>query len=337
MEQVAFISGGTYLYWSGIVIAIAAACAVLMAFAFRVWQGESLVSLAILVPAAAILSLFLGRILHWYCHYRQYAGLAAALTDFSGGAFSLAGAFLGVPLAVLLLRLFRVERHSGALLDAISPAAALGIAVGRLSAFFNSHDRGKLVFTEANRQGLPWSTALSTVSGEEWRAAVFFWEAAAALLLFLVMAVLFFTLRRKIRDGTLCLLFLSFYGAAEIALDSMRYDSSFLRICGFVSLVQILGGVSLTVALIVFSVRAVRRRGRVSAGCWICWALFLLGLGLIGFMEYYVQRHGDLYALCYSVMAGGLAMDAAIVCILCGRDGERQAPNPDNPAPAEAD
>ncbi|MBO7355788.1 MAG: hypothetical protein J6U50_04080, partial [Lachnospiraceae bacterium] len=41
--------------------------------------------------------------------------------------------------------------------------------------------------------------------------------------------------------------------------------------------------------------------------------LFFIGIGLVGYMEYYVQRHGDLYIICYTVM--GMACVSMVVSI----------------------
>jgi prolipoprotein diacylglyceryltransferase len=84
----------------------------------------------------------------------QYESLAQALTDGSGGGYSLLGAFAGTLLAALLARLCRLTKNLGALLDCLSPGAALGIAVGKLAFLFSSGDRGKIVLEEEARHGL---------------------------------------------------------------------------------------------------------------------------------------------------------------------------------------
>ena len=209
--------------------------------------------------------------------------------------------------------------------------AALGIGIGRFNCLFHSHNRGKVVFEREALHGLPWSTALTDAAGRtEWRAAVFCWQGIAALALFAVLLVLFF--RRKRRDfreaawedGTVFRFFLLLYGASEILLDSMRYDSGFLRSNGFVSLAQIFGGVSMLLVLILCSrrsVRALKLRPLHFAG----WLLWLCGLGLAGYAEYYVQRHGNLYVFCYALMALGLAA-AVGVTVLFYRDTLQKTP-----------
>lgn len=309
MTQIAFVWESWNVYWSGIVLALAVLAAVLAALAFRLLQGRSAADILLLLPPALFLSLLLSRLLHFYCFYRQYAGLRQALTDFSVGSFSLPGVFAGVLLTVLLARLLRVIDSAAELLDALSPAAALGLCAGRLCFFFNSMDRGKMTFRSELLHALPFSTPLETSGGLEWRAAVFFWQSLTALALFLLLSVLFFRLRKtpRRRDGGLFLLFMALCCASEILFDSMRYDSAFLRSNGFVSLVQILGTAVLTAELILFSVQAAKKgaaKSRIARGC----LLFLFGAALAGFMEYAVQRRGDLYPFFYAGMALGLVL-----------------------------
>lgn len=309
MTQIAFVWGSWSVYWSGIILALAVLAASLAALAFRLLQGRDAAGLLLFLPFAMLLSLLLSRLLHFYCFYRQYSGLRQALTDYSCGSFSLPGVFAGVLLAVLLARLLGLTDSAAEFLDALSPAAALGLGAGRLCFFFNSLDRGKMTFRSEALHGLPFSTPLDIVGGCEWRAAVFFWQSLTTFALFLLLTVLFF-LRRKDpqrRNGRLFLLFMAIFCAAEILFDSMRYDSAFLRSNGFVSLVQILGIGVLLSELILFACRAAGKnagKGRIVRGC----LLFILGAGLAGVMEYAVQRRGNLYAACYALMALGLCL-----------------------------
>lgn len=302
MDQIAFVYLGIPVYWSGIISALGIVAAVLMTLALRARQGRGMGGAAVFCLLALVLGFFCARFVHWYCFYRQYSSLSQAFSDYSVGAFALPGAFFGVLLAALILRALGAVRDLGALLDCAAPAAALGIAVGRFGFLFNSLDRGKTVFTSPRFQGLPWSTAVESAGGVQWHAAVFFWEALAAIAVFIA-------------------LILVLYGAAEIWLDSMRYDSCYLRSNGFVSLVQIIGALSCLAALIVFSLRSIRRDG-MRAGLIVCWALWLLSLGLAGFMEYYVQRHADKFLLCYALMAAGLAV--TVFCTLRCRRAPRR-------------
>ena len=113
-------------------------------------------------------------------------------------------------------------------------------------------------------------------------------------------------LRKKLRDGDVGLLFVLLYGACQIILDSTRYDSLFMRANGFVSLVQILGLAGVVFAIVIFSIRMVKARGFK----WfylLFWVALLALMGAAGYMEYYVQRHGDEAAFAYKNMGACLA------------------------------
>ena len=112
-------------------------------------------------------------------------------------------------------------------------------------------------------------------------------------------------MKRKAKNGDTALLFALMYGASQAMFDSTRYDSLYLRSNGFVSLVQIAGAAGILLAVVWFSVRLCKSRR------WHWWYLGLwvpiLGmLGGAGYMEYYVQRHGDQAQFAYTVMSGCL-------------------------------
>ena len=315
MERIAFFWGGMPIYWRTVLLALGALSFALMLIALRLLQGRRLLPVLIALPPAAAASLYLGRIIQWYCLSENYTSFGAALSDLSGGGISLIGAFAGALLFVLLLRLVGAEKDTPGLLDDVAAAGALGIAAGRLCELFGSSDRGKFLIENESLRRLPFSAAvIHPVSGaEEWRFATFCAQSLWAFLLFLLLAVRMIALSRKTPErreaakGDGFVLFLSLYCEGQILLDSTRYDALFLRSNGFVSLEQILCCTVLTVILAVLCVRGVRSGGRR----WkypLCWIVYLGGFGLVGYMEYYVQRHGGAYAFSYSLMALGLAL-----------------------------
>ena len=89
--------------------------------------------------------------------------------------------------------------------------------------------------------------------------------------------------------------------ATELVAESTRYDSSFMPINGFVSLVQVVSAVTLLAVLIVYTVRSVRANGRL-ARRWFLWIGFWLSVAGTGVLEYLIQRHGDWYLFCYPMM-----------------------------------
>jgi hypothetical protein len=65
---------------------------------------------------------------------------------------------------------------------------------------------------------------------------------------------------------------------------------------------QIVAGVFLLITVIICTGKLIAGH-RFKAGNLLLILAFLLGLSLTGYMEYYVQRHGNLYIKCYAEMA----------------------------------
>lgn len=316
MEQVAYIIGETFLYWSSVILVFAAVCAIgifLWLYLRRKGNGPAAV---FLVPLAAALSLICARFMDWYCRSDSYESLKAAMTDFSGGDFALMGVFAGCVLAACLLRLLRIVRDLPETLDCMSIAAAAGIGVGRLASLFNDSDRGMIL--EGIRSLPLVYPVTNSVSGEtEYRLATFMLQAIAAGGIFVILLAFYLLPRTKrpLRSGDTALQFLSVYGASQAVLDSTRYDSLFMRSNGFVSFVQVLGAVGLVIPIVVFSVRMVRK---LKWRWWFLafWIPMAAAIGTAGFMEYYVQRHGDKALFAYTIMTGCLILTVLLTAAI---------------------
>lgn len=333
-DKVAFLLNGQFIYWRSIIIALAALTAVLAAAAVRLWQKKGLIPLLFSLPVAIIFSIVCARFIHWYCRFESYESLAGAMQTLTGGGYSLIGVFLGTILACCLIRLLRVTDDLPALLDCLSPAAALGIAVGRFSELFSAADRGKILVSDPVFQRLPFGSAVTnTISGAvEWRFATFCVQAVWCAVILLILAAYWIAARRR-KSGDVFLLFMLLYCLGQILLDSTRYDALFLRTNGFVSLEQIVCAVTVGAILAFLSVRAIRAGG--FRGFYVpLWLLAVLGLGLVGGAEWFVQREGDRYLLAYSGMALGLLMVFA-ACVLFKRAAVRAELSP--PEAPEAD
>ena len=168
-------------------------------------------------------------------------------------------------------------------------------------------------------QHLPLASGIPTANGgTEYRFATFFIQFLVMLVLFWILMRFFFRRRRYPmkndypRDGHVALMFLVYYDAVEIVLDSTRYDSSYLPFNGFISLTQILCAVIILVIFIVYSVRSVKANGRHGYH-WVMWVGFFLTVAGTGVFEYLVQRFGNMYLICYSAMSVILFLMAFIV------------------------
>ena len=343
METIAFTWDDLPVSWRTLLIGLGVVSFILMLTALRLAQGRPLLPVLAAFPFAAAAAVFLGRVIHWYCLSEDYASFGAAVTDLSGGGVSLIGAIAAALLAAAALRLLGAEKDVRALLDDMARAGALGIAAGRLGERFGSADRGKIIIETQSLQRLPFAApVIHPVSGaEEWRFATFCAQSLWALFLFAVLTIRSASLSRKAPDlregkkGNGFILFLTLYCEGQILFDSTRYDALFLRSNGFVSMEQILCLTVLTVLLAALSVRGIRAggmRGRYP----LSWVLYLAGFGLVGYMEYYVQRHGGAFALSYSLMALGLAVVFAAEQI-AGAPPRETAAGEETPAEGPAD
>ena len=304
MERIACIIDHIYIYWSSVILCLAAGSAVCTFLALYLRREKRAAGALVFVPMAAALALVLSRLIYWYFRPDSYGSLEEALCFRDPGGFALMGVFAGCILAAVLIRVIGLEKDLPELLDCLSPALALGIAAGRLASFFNDSGRGMVV---SGQYGLPWAVSvINPVSGiPEHRLATFLLQTMAAGLIFVVLLVI--SLTGKHRRGDIFFLFLLLYGATQIVLDSTRYDSLYLRSNGFISAEQLLSAVAAAVVAIMWSVRM------VCAGGWKKWHI-LLWLGqagsfsIAGYMEYYVQRHGNEASFAYSVMGAALAV-----------------------------
>lgn len=307
MEQIAFISGNSVFYWNSVVLALAAGAASCIFLVFYLLGGRPGAAAAA-VPGALVLSLFFGRLLHWYFRPDSYPGFWSAITDYTSGGYALMGCFVGCAAAAGLVRLLRLEPFAPAMLDAMSLGGCAGIAVGRLACFFSAADRGQLMPFTALPLAYPVNNVVT--GAPEYRLATFVLQAMAAALIFAALAV-FFLLGKKRRTGDVTLLFLLLYGLTQAVLDSTRYDSLYLRSNGFVSAVQLLSAAALVGVSALFSARMVKGRGmrRRYVPLWIG---MLALLGGAGYMEYFVQRHGDRALFSYAIMTACLGIFTAL-------------------------
>lgn len=313
MEKIAFFAGESTYYWSSVVLTLAALTTILLFWSLYLGKDGNAVAAFGVVPLAIALSLFFGRLIHWYCRTDSYDSFFAAMAPFSPGGYALLGVFAGCALAAAITRLVCFHRNLPQMLDCMAVSGCAGIAAGRLASFFGSSDRGQIINAT---HSLPWVYPVTNaVSGAtEYRLATFVLQAMVALALFIILLRVFLPRRR--RDGDTTLIFLLLYGASQIVLDSTRYDKLFFRSNGFVSIVQVLGALGLLLVIVIFSVRMVKARGFRGWNV-LMWIGIAACIGGAGFMEYYVQRHGDLAAFSYSIMS--ICLLAAVLLTLLMR------------------
>ena len=109
MEKIAFISGETIYYWSSIVLTLATLTAICFFWSLYLGKGGNGVAAFSVVPLAIVLSLLLGRLVHWYCRTSSYDSFTSAIKPFSPGGYALLGVFAGCALAAVIVRLVHID------------------------------------------------------------------------------------------------------------------------------------------------------------------------------------------------------------------------------------
>ena len=318
-NPIAVYSGSAVLYWSAIIITLGLLAALMMSLSLQKSNDGRAFVMLLFFPLMLLFSLPLARLVHWYCHAEQYGSLAAALKDYSSGSFVLPAALPGCWLAAFLASRLD-DRRTARLLDAFAPGAALSVAFIRLSALFNSSCRSKIPVTKAFFQHLPLASGIPNSAGQlEYRFATFFVQFLLMLLICWLL-LRFFSRRHAVpmrsgaREGNTARMFLLYYSACELLMDSTRYDSSFMHFNGFVSMVQMISAVSILGVLVYYSIHWVRADGgRPTGRHWRSWIAWFLTLVIVGMSEYLVQRFGDWYLACYAGMALGCVLMVLVV------------------------
>lgn len=309
MERIAFISDDIFIYWSSIVLALAATAAAAIYAVFYLNKSRKFLATGLSIVLTVALALPMARLVHWYCQHIQYPGFREAMTDYSSGGFALLGVFMACLVTAGLLRLVRISSNLPQMLDCMAIGGGVGIAIGRLAAVFNSSDRG-MILPESVQFPFAASIANPVSGAQENRLATFMLQ--SSLVAVIVAGLLVFMLvqklrKKKIADGEVFFIFLLAYGASQALCDSMRYDKMFFRSNGFVGMVQIMGLLGMLISIVLFSVRMVKGRG-LKIWQFVIWTGILGLLGMAGYMEYFVQRNGHKAAFAYSIMG---------LCLVC--------------------
>ena len=308
MYPIAAMLNSLVLYRYSLILALAAAAGICCFMACCCHQKIPCRQGAAVSLISLILSLLFSRLVYWYGRPDSFTSLFQALLSRSTETLALTGCFAGCGLAALFLGKQAGRRK---ILDCMCVAGCAAISLGRLACFFSETNRGQVMTTLT---GIPWAYPVATISGGlEYRFATFLFQAMAAAVLGIFLAVIFF--RKKRQPGEVTLLFLLCYSATQIILDSTRYDSLYLRSNGFVSMVQVLSAVALVGVVVLLCIRTAKilsiRKWMVPV--WIA----LAGLfGGVGYMEYYVQRHGREAAFSYTIMGICLTSIVALGLIL---------------------
>lgn len=328
MNGVAAYLNSTPVYWSAVTITLGLLCCLMVTLALYRARSDNSAAVWALFCLGFLLAVGLSRLLHWYFNSETYGSFSVAFSNFEVGSFCVPGVLLGIWLAAWVVCKLGLCRDTGMLLDCATPGVLLLLAFIRLSALFNDTCRSRILITQPAFQRLPIATATVDATGNEtWRLASFFIEFVLLLVLF-AFCFAFYLRRGKrrmkepcSRCGNVARLFLVYYGALEIVMDSTRYDSPLMHFhfisylnqySAFISLAQVFAAASALGVLIYFVSKSIKANGfkLYHPLLYIGFFASLVGIGYLG--EYQVQRTAQ-YVSCYAAMGGSCILMAFII------------------------
>ena len=215
-----------------------------------------------------------------------------AMIRVNTGGFSMMGALLGACMGgILSARL--MKKPPARLLDLLAPALLLFVACERLGEGYIEDFGVSRTLTDSLLEG----TFLTVQNGYGWRLATYLLESFTALILSLV---LLWDLTRNRRAGNTFVLFLLLYGAAQVLMESLRYDQH-MTVKAFVKLQQIMDMLLLGAGVTVLAVRNWKtRRGLALAAVIVLAASVGIGVAIEFMIDRTKISHYVLY-LCFLI------------------------------------
>jgi len=233
INPVAFKIGPWPVYWYGIIIATAVVVGLIVAKKigrnFKLWGTLFEDFLLWILPAALI-----GARL-WYVLFNLDYYLAnpdKIIAVWEGGLAIHGGIFAAVIVALIWTRVKKIDFFLFA--DIVSPALALGQAIGRWANYVNQEAYG-------TPTDLPWAMFIAG----EYRHPTFLYESIWNILIF---GLLYYYIGKKPIPGRVFAIYLTGYSVGRFFIEGLRTDSLMLgplRVAQIVSLILIGVGIAL--------------------------------------------------------------------------------------------
>lgn len=257
------IIGSFSVRWNGVIIMLAAAVGIITACSMRKAQKRNVDDMLFAAIAALVCGFVGARFYYYWNMEEQFSGNGGFL-DLTNGGYGLYGGLFGFAAAILATALIR-RRKPGELLDAAAPGIAIAVAIGRWGAAFTGENIGEI--TESFTF---FPLAMYNETENSWRSSLFLYQSVIALVLFFVTQTL---VKRKYADGVLdCasgdifLLFAILYAAPqgvfeELRADRIYFNTVFIQKLQTVPVSLCMSAVASALALSVFILRAMKRKG----------------------------------------------------------------------------
>lgn len=333
MEAIAIYYENTIIYWNSIIIVAGIIVGFFIGLAFYAKNNKLYFPCFVYLALTTIFSVFLSKIMHWYCHIEQYTSFKNALNNLSGPGYLLPGVLISIWITAFLLSPILNNKSRFSILDPFAPAFAFIFAIIKFSDIFSDTCLGKVVVTNPNFKRLPFAKAVIDSSGNiEYRFATFF---VTFLLLLIVTVILVkfysYNYNNNFKENVSRLghpfrMFLVLYGGVEVVMDSTRYDASHLYFpgealaslnkgAGFMGLSQFFGAIFLIYAFIYYLVASIKANGKTKKHI-LPWIFFVFGLIFGAGAEYLVQRFSGMYLTWYTLQSVGVIMMITSIFIL---------------------
>ncbi len=212
MNPIAFTIGSWPIYWYGILISSALLLGIFVAqhlAKIRGYDVDKLWSVLLLTIPLAIIG---ARLYYVIFRWDLYADDPAKIIQVWHGGLAVHGGILFGLLAILIgAKIWKVDFF--AMLDCITPALALGQAIGRWGNFCNGEAYGGVT-------SLPWG--IHVAADDALHHPTFLYESIWDLLLFFLLIFLF---KRQKRTGNIACLYFMIYSVGRFFIEALRTDS----------------------------------------------------------------------------------------------------------------
>ncbi len=169
------------------------------------------------------------------------------------GGYALFGALYAVAITIVIfcLAVKKRDKISG-VFDAVSFAAPIAIAVGRMGSVFSEDCLGETVESDKLKF---FPVALYSNTYGEYQYAVFFYEAAFCILAFVLIA---YVCKKTNRKGVATYMLTVLYCGGRSFFETLRSDSIYVA---FVRISQVLAALTLIAAFVVMCVKLAKKTG----------------------------------------------------------------------------
>lgn len=216
---------GITIHWYGVILTggmIAALCLFIILAKREKVESEFSLSMFLFAIVFAIFGARLFYVLPRFdTYFTSWSGFWRAF-DISEGGLTIIG---GIPVGALGIYICcRIYKKSFfRIIDLVVPALLLGQVIGRWGNYVNGELYG-LAVTNPNWQFFPFAVWVNHNGEWGWHCANFFYEMMLNLVMLIVMLVLTYTIKDKLKVGFMSILYVIWYGLVRGILEFVKID-----------------------------------------------------------------------------------------------------------------